>query len=169
MSKIPYPSWLLSGTHKKNLMVERIRELEAENKRISSNAGEMLAEADMKFNKEFNRRVELESQLSACEPYLKEGETPAQCIARNRQDAYTAGKMYAKERAENERLKKQVELLQIVEKLGEDTDGYWKRQKEDAERWRWEHTHRVMVETAPGVWELMDDAAIDAARGKGDE
>ena len=36
------------------------------------------------LNEEIERLRQL---LDACEPYLKEGETPAQCIERNRRDA----------------------------------------------------------------------------------
>jgi len=51
-----------------------------------------------------DRIVELEADLKQCEPYLKEHETLAQCIARNRKDVVQALKMCASEMKRREEL-----------------------------------------------------------------
>ena len=40
--------------------------------------------------------AELQAKLAACEPYLKEGETPVECISRNRKDTSMAMGEWAK-------------------------------------------------------------------------
>lgn len=47
---------------------------------------------------------DMQKRLSDCEEYLKEGETPAECIARNRHDTSTTLKMLAKCMGEKEAL-----------------------------------------------------------------
>lgn len=46
-----------------------------------------------------DERDELRALLDACAPYLKEGETPAECIARNRRDVDIALSSLARDRA----------------------------------------------------------------------
>ena len=47
-----------------------------------------------------NKRIaELEAQLAECSEYLKEDETPAQCIKRNRADTAKALRMLAEAQA----------------------------------------------------------------------
>lgn len=59
---------------------------------------------------------------AACQPYMKAGETPAECIKRNRDDANSTLEMLANERAENERLEglaedRRVELVRVTDDL----------------------------------------------------
>ena len=55
-----------------------------------------------------DRRIrELKQQVAECEPYLKDGESPAECIQRNRDDAARALKMLAEEK----RLRKEAHVV----------------------------------------------------------
>ena len=49
--------------------------------------------------------AELRERITACEPYLKDGETPAECIQRNRDDAGAVLKLLAKEKRKHEALR----------------------------------------------------------------
>jgi len=134
------------------------------------------------------------AELSACEPYLKEGETPVQCIERNRYDVQTTTRLYQKEREENQRLKLELitahgqaqENLEEIERLKEElavhgvqigADPYAIR--EDAERWR--KMLPLLIAIQPELDKLIDysstaseyepnrlvrdiNAAIDAAK-----
>jgi hypothetical protein len=53
----------------------------------------------------------LHDLVAACEPYLKEGETPAERIERERGDTEAVCRLYAKEREKN------VELLEAAKQV----------------------------------------------------
>ena len=55
--------------------------------------------------------VELETLIEDCKSYLKENETPAQCIKRNRDDMGKALEMFANERLKVEALEMKLEIL----------------------------------------------------------
>ena len=49
-------------------------------------------------------RCEMRKLIADCDPYLKDGETPAECIQRNRDDTGAALKLLAKEKRKYEAL-----------------------------------------------------------------
>lgn len=69
--------------------------------------------------------------LADCEPYLKEGETPAECIERNRQDAQQMMSYLADERKKCEKL--DFELGDKIGELGEVGEENERLQKQVAE------------------------------------
>lgn len=60
---------------------------------------------------------ELDRLKAECEPFLKEGESPAECIARNRRDVISILGELAKERAECERLREKLRIAEIYAAL----------------------------------------------------
>ena len=58
-----------------------------------------------------DRIEELEALLKDCDPYLKEYETPAQCIQRNRDDVVNTLRNLADEKIKNQRLEKAANII----------------------------------------------------------
>jgi hypothetical protein len=89
-----------------------LRRLHAENERLTTllaDVGQVEAELAEKSD-EVHR---LHALVAACEPYLKEGETPAERIERERRDTEAVCRLYAKEREKN------VELLEALKRIDE--------------------------------------------------
>jgi hypothetical protein len=87
-----------------------LRRLHAENERLTTllaDVGQVEAELAEKSD-EVHR---LHALVAACEPYLKEGETPAERIERERRDTEAVCRLYAKERERN------VELLEALKDM----------------------------------------------------
>ena len=72
----------------RNALVQRIEELEAHG--LCRCADEV--------------RCDMRKLITACEPYLKDGETPAECIQRNRDDTGAVMKLLEKEKRKYEAL-----------------------------------------------------------------
>jgi len=87
-----------------------LRRLHAENERLTTllaDVGQVEAELAEKSD-EVHR---LHALIAACEPYLKEDETPAERIERECRDTEAVCRLYAKEREKN------AELLEALENL----------------------------------------------------
>ena len=66
------------------------------------------------------RIAELQAKLAACEPYLKEGETPVECISRNRKDTSMAMGEWAKALKRAEKAEAQVDRVNVCDVCGGD-------------------------------------------------
>ena len=83
----------------------------------------------------------LQSQLDACRPYLKEGETVAECLSRNRMDIARLMGFLATEKTARDTL------------------------QEDAARYRWMRMNRLWLKANLPMLHVGEfDAAIDKAR-----
>ena len=83
----------------------------------------------------------MKRDLDACRPYLKEGETPAECLARNRMDIGRLMGFLATEKAARDTL------------------------QEDAARYRWLRMNRLWLKANLPMLHVGEfDAAIDKAR-----
>lgn len=75
------------------------------------------------------RIIELEAQLGACEPYLKEGETPAERIERERRDTQSLMTLLARARAERDEIREYAgqQLDAINAAIGAINAGHYER------------------------------------------
>jgi len=73
-------------------------------KRLRDNRGDDPAVTGRLEEEAANALASALSKLAACEPYLKEDETPAECIERNRKDAQVTLTLLAREKRKNEQI-----------------------------------------------------------------
>ena len=77
-------------------------------------ASDLVSNAAFTIQAQQARIAELEKELALCEPFLKENETPAMCIARNRTDVDIALGLYASELKNREKLEAGIKALQLA-------------------------------------------------------
>ena len=93
-----------------NLLNDRIAELESQ----LAHKEELRQEALGCLKNATSRADKLQAQLDECVDYLKDGETIAECIQRNRDDASSTLTLLAKEKRKSEELQAQLDEVVLV-------------------------------------------------------
>lgn len=93
-------------------VLEMAREADAEVQRLNAELASEREKHDEEAYDDALATIDaLAAKLAACAPYLKDDETPAECIERNRKDIDALMTLLAREKAQVETLTQQVETL----------------------------------------------------------